>query len=170
MASTSFAHLSKQVLIEELKEKSIDEKEVLAVVEEERRTWMTLSHEYLTKEIIPEEKRKERAICHKAVGLRSVVAKTLRSGYYWPTMHADARKLIRECNSCQIYHPVLRNRQQNLTLITSPLPFYKWGIDIAGPLPEGPGKVKIMIVAIDYVGNKMHKAFPLPGESSHWQY
>ncbi|GJY27675.1 reverse transcriptase domain-containing protein [Tanacetum coccineum] len=35
MASTSFAHLSKQVLVEELKEKSIDEKEVLAVVEEE---------------------------------------------------------------------------------------------------------------------------------------
>ncbi|GKA49131.1 reverse transcriptase domain-containing protein [Tanacetum coccineum] len=38
MASTSFAHLSKQVLVEELKEKSIDEKEVLAVVEEEGRT------------------------------------------------------------------------------------------------------------------------------------
>ncbi|GKD23304.1 reverse transcriptase domain-containing protein [Tanacetum coccineum] len=31
MASTSFAHLSKQVLVEELKEKSIDEKEVLVV-------------------------------------------------------------------------------------------------------------------------------------------
>ncbi|GJR55328.1 reverse transcriptase domain-containing protein [Tanacetum coccineum] len=38
MASTSFAHLSKQVLVEELKEKSIDEREVLAVVEEEERT------------------------------------------------------------------------------------------------------------------------------------
>ncbi|GKA97394.1 putative reverse transcriptase domain-containing protein [Tanacetum coccineum] len=37
MASTSFAHLSKQVLVEELKEKSIDEKEVLAVVDEEGR-------------------------------------------------------------------------------------------------------------------------------------
>nr|GEU61338.1 hypothetical protein [Tanacetum cinerariifolium] len=24
--------------------------------------------------------------------------------------------------------------------------------------------------AYNYVGNKMHKAFPLPGESSHWQY
>ncbi|GKE63186.1 reverse transcriptase domain-containing protein [Tanacetum coccineum] len=35
MASTSFAHLSKQVLVEELKEKSINEREVLAVVEEE---------------------------------------------------------------------------------------------------------------------------------------
>ncbi|GKF34705.1 reverse transcriptase domain-containing protein, partial [Tanacetum coccineum] len=34
IASTSFAHLSKQVLVEELKEKSINEKEILAVVEE----------------------------------------------------------------------------------------------------------------------------------------
>ncbi|GKD49315.1 reverse transcriptase domain-containing protein, partial [Tanacetum coccineum] len=29
-------------------------------------------------------------------------------------------------------------------------PFYKWGIDIAGPFPEGPSKVKFLIVAIDY--------------------
>ncbi|GKD57048.1 reverse transcriptase domain-containing protein, partial [Tanacetum coccineum] len=66
MASTSFAHLSKQVLVEELKEKSIDEKEVLAVVEEEGRTWMTPIYEYLTEEILPEEKRKARAIRRKA--------------------------------------------------------------------------------------------------------
>ncbi|GJX59444.1 reverse transcriptase domain-containing protein [Tanacetum coccineum] len=66
MASTSFAHLSKQVLVEELKEKSIDEKEVLAVVEEEGRTWMTLIYEYFTEEILPEEKRNARAIRRKA--------------------------------------------------------------------------------------------------------
>ncbi|GJU33467.1 reverse transcriptase domain-containing protein [Tanacetum coccineum] len=35
IASTSFAHLTKQVLVEELVEKSINEAEVLAVVEEE---------------------------------------------------------------------------------------------------------------------------------------
>ncbi|GKB08129.1 reverse transcriptase domain-containing protein [Tanacetum coccineum] len=35
IASTSFAHLSKQVLVEELKEKSVNEKEILAIVEEE---------------------------------------------------------------------------------------------------------------------------------------
>ncbi|GKA41776.1 reverse transcriptase domain-containing protein [Tanacetum coccineum] len=34
--------------------------------------------------------------------------------------------------------------------ITFPWPFYKWGIDIAGPFPEGPGKVKFLIIAIDY--------------------
>nr|GEX33363.1 reverse transcriptase domain-containing protein [Tanacetum cinerariifolium] len=40
IVSTSFAHLSKQVLVEELKEKSIDKKEVLALVEEEGRIWI----------------------------------------------------------------------------------------------------------------------------------
>ncbi|GKD99436.1 reverse transcriptase domain-containing protein [Tanacetum coccineum] len=38
IASTSFAHLSKQVLVEEIKENSINEKEVLAIVEEEGHT------------------------------------------------------------------------------------------------------------------------------------
>nr|GEY03548.1 reverse transcriptase domain-containing protein [Tanacetum cinerariifolium] len=37
-----------------------------------------------------------------------------------------------------------------MTPITAPWPFYKWGIDIAGPFPEGPGKVKFLIVAMDY--------------------
>ncbi|GKA69676.1 reverse transcriptase domain-containing protein [Tanacetum coccineum] len=193
IASTSFAHLSKQVLVEELKEKSINEKEILAVVEEEGNTWMTPICEYLTKEILLADKKKAMAIHHKAVryimingtlykksflgpwlrcvgslqanyvlreihegscsmhsGPRSVVAKTIRTGYYWPTMHMDARKLIRECNDCQVHRPVPRNPQQNLSPITSPWPFYKWGIDIAGPFPEGPGKVKFLIVAVDY--------------------
>ncbi|GKA56462.1 reverse transcriptase domain-containing protein [Tanacetum coccineum] len=66
MTSTSFAHLSKQVLVEELKEKSIDEREVLAVVEEVGSTWMTPIYEYLTEEILLEEKRKARAIRRKA--------------------------------------------------------------------------------------------------------
>ncbi|GJW98930.1 reverse transcriptase domain-containing protein [Tanacetum coccineum] len=65
-------------------------------------------------------------------------------------MHTDARNLIRECSSCQVYRPMPRNPQQTLTPITSPWLFYKWGIDIAGPFPEGPGKVKFLIVAIDY--------------------
>ncbi|GJS86224.1 reverse transcriptase domain-containing protein [Tanacetum coccineum] len=193
IASTSFAHLSKQVLVEELKETSIHEKEVLAIVEEEGQTWMTPICEYLTKEILPEDKKKARVVRRKASrytminetlykkpflgpwlrcvgplqanyvfreihegscsmhsGPRFVVAKAIRTGYYWPTMHTDARKLIRECNDCQVHRPIPRNSQQNLTPITSPWPFYKWEIDIAGPFPEGPGKVKFLIVAIDY--------------------
>ncbi|GJX47771.1 reverse transcriptase domain-containing protein [Tanacetum coccineum] len=203
IASTSFAHLSKQVLVEELKEKSINEKEVLAIVEEEGHTWMTPVCEYFTKEILPADKKKARAVRRKAArytmingtlykksflgpwlrcvgplqanyvlreihegscsmhsGPRSVAAKAIRTGYYWPTMHMDARKLIRECNDCQVHRLVPRNLQQNLTLITSPWPFYKWGIDIAGPFPEGPGKVKFLIVAVDYF-TKWIKAKPV---------
>ncbi|GKB04390.1 reverse transcriptase domain-containing protein, partial [Tanacetum coccineum] len=163
IASTSFAHLNKQVLVEELNEKSINEKESLAIVEEEGHTWMTPICEYLTKEILPKDKKKARAVCRKASryavingnlykksflgpwlrcvgplqanyvlreihegscsmhsGPRSVVAKAIRTGYYWPTMHTDARKIIKECNDCQIHRPILRNPQQNLTPITSP--------------------------------------------------
>ncbi|GJW44789.1 reverse transcriptase domain-containing protein [Tanacetum coccineum] len=66
IASTSFPRLSKQVLVEELKEKSINEKEVLAIVEEEGHTWMTPICEYLTKEILPKDKKKARAVRRKA--------------------------------------------------------------------------------------------------------
>ncbi|GKA00888.1 reverse transcriptase domain-containing protein [Tanacetum coccineum] len=51
--------------------------------------------------------------CSMHAGTRSVVAKALRAGYYWPTMHKD-------------------------------------GIDISGPFLEGLGKVKFLIVAMDY--------------------
>ncbi|GJX43774.1 reverse transcriptase domain-containing protein [Tanacetum coccineum] len=65
-------------------------------------------------------------------------------------MHRDAREMIRTCNDCQIHCPVPRNPQHPLTPITAPWPFYKWGIDIAGPFPEGSGKVKFLIVVMDY--------------------
>ncbi|GKE76169.1 reverse transcriptase domain-containing protein, partial [Tanacetum coccineum] len=192
IASTSFAHLSKQVLVEELKEKSINEKEVLVIVEEEGPTWMTPIHEYLTKEILPADKKKARAVRRKAsryAVINEILSKNPSwdhgSGYYWPTMHTNARKLIRECNDCQVHRPVPRNPQQNLTPITSLWPFYKWGIDIAGPFPEGPSKVKFLNVAMDYftkwieakpvatiMGNQVKKfvwdnivcRFGLPGE------
>ncbi|GKA93958.1 reverse transcriptase domain-containing protein [Tanacetum coccineum] len=81
--------------------------------------------------------------CSMHAGTRSVVAKALRTGYYWPTMHKDARALIKACQECQVHKPVPRNPQERLNPITSPWPFYKWGIDIAGPFPEGPGKEKL---------------------------
>ncbi|GJV82480.1 reverse transcriptase domain-containing protein [Tanacetum coccineum] len=88
--------------------------------------------------------------CSMHASTRSVMDKALRIGYYWPTMHKDARSLIRACQDCQVHKPVLRNSQQKLTPIMSLWPFYKWGINIAGPFSEGHRKVKFLIVAIDY--------------------
>nr|GFA53712.1 reverse transcriptase domain-containing protein [Tanacetum cinerariifolium] len=134
IASTSFTRLSKQVLVEVLKIKSITGKEMTAVIEEE---------EYVMKEI-------HEGSCSMHAGPRSVVAKAIRLGYFWPTMHKDAQDMIRKCSDCQIHRPITRHPQQPLTPITAPWPFYKWGIDIAGPFPEGPRKVKFLIVAMDY--------------------
>nr|GEV44048.1 reverse transcriptase domain-containing protein [Tanacetum cinerariifolium] len=165
IASTSFAHLSKQVLVEVLKDKSIKEQEVATVIEEDGPTWMTQLVDYLKGGVLPGDKKEARKLCLKATqyelmegvlyrqshaGPRSVVAKAIRLGYYWPTMHKDARDMIQKCNDCQVHRLVTRYPQQPLTPITAPWPFYKWGIDIAGPFPEGPGKVKNLIVAIDY--------------------
>ncbi|GJW54808.1 reverse transcriptase domain-containing protein [Tanacetum coccineum] len=193
IASTSFAHLSKQVLVEILKEKYIQEEEVATVVEEEETTWMTPIMEYLKDGTLPGDRKEASKLrikarqyellegilyrrsflkpwlrcvgplqadyvireihegsCSMHAGPRSVVAKAMRLGYYWPTMHRDTREMIQKCNDCQIHRPMPRNPQQPLTPITAPWPFYKWGIDIAGPFPEGPGKVKFLIVAMDY--------------------
>ncbi|GJX08836.1 reverse transcriptase domain-containing protein [Tanacetum coccineum] len=151
IASTRFAHLSKQVLVEELKEKSISEVEVLAVVEEEGDTWMTPIFEYLTEETLPTNVKKARGVrrksqrfavingtlykksflgqwlrcvgplqanyvlraihegsCSMHASTRSVVAKALRIGYYWPTMHKDARTMIRACQECQQSGPKVK--------------------------------------------------------------
>ncbi|GJY93377.1 reverse transcriptase domain-containing protein [Tanacetum coccineum] len=51
---------------------------------------------------------------------------------------------------CQVHRPIPRQPQQELTPITSPWPFHKWGIDIAGPFPVAAGGLKFLIVAIDY--------------------
>ncbi|GKA47489.1 hypothetical protein Tco_0740372 [Tanacetum coccineum] len=49
IASTSFAHLSKQVLVEILKNKSISEMGISTVIEEQDPTWMTPIIEFISK-------------------------------------------------------------------------------------------------------------------------
>nr|GEV59584.1 reverse transcriptase domain-containing protein [Tanacetum cinerariifolium] len=66
IASTSFAHLSKQVLVEVLETKSITAKEVTAVIEEEGPTWMTELVNYLKESTLPEDEKKARKLRLKA--------------------------------------------------------------------------------------------------------
>nr|GEW27157.1 reverse transcriptase domain-containing protein [Tanacetum cinerariifolium] len=66
IASTSFAHLSKKVLVEILKEKSIKEKEVTFVVEEDGPTWMKPIMEYLKEGTLPSDRKEARKLRIKA--------------------------------------------------------------------------------------------------------
>ncbi|GKA45807.1 reverse transcriptase domain-containing protein [Tanacetum coccineum] len=58
--------LIKKVLIEVLKEKSIQEEEVTTVVEEKGPTWMTPIMEYLKDETLPDDRKEARKLCIKA--------------------------------------------------------------------------------------------------------
>ncbi|GJZ41106.1 hypothetical protein Tco_0587992 [Tanacetum coccineum] len=62
IASTSFAHLSKQVLVEILKNKSISEMEISAVIEEQDPTWMTPIVEFINTGTLPHEQKDARRI------------------------------------------------------------------------------------------------------------
>ncbi|GJU57328.1 reverse transcriptase domain-containing protein [Tanacetum coccineum] len=98
--------------------------------------------------------------CGMNIGARSVVAKSIRQGYYWPTMHRDARSVTKKCDSCQVHAPVLRHPKTLMTSIMAPWPFYQWGMDILGPLPQAFGKLKFIIVAIDYF-TKWKRTWPV---------
>ncbi|GJU39277.1 reverse transcriptase domain-containing protein [Tanacetum coccineum] len=65
IASTSFSHLTKHVLVEELNKDSINKAEVLAIMDEEGDTWMTLIHNYLTEETLTAEKENTRVARRK---------------------------------------------------------------------------------------------------------
>nr|GEV75745.1 reverse transcriptase domain-containing protein [Tanacetum cinerariifolium] len=58
-----------------------------------------LQAEYVMKEI-------HKGSCSMHAGPRLVVAKAIRLGYFWPTMHRDAQDMIRKCSDCQIHRPV----------------------------------------------------------------
>ncbi|GKB46454.1 reverse transcriptase domain-containing protein [Tanacetum coccineum] len=103
--------------------------------------------------------------CGMHPGARSVVAKIMRQGYYWPSMHQDTKEVVDKCDSCQIHAPVPKLPKTRLTSIMAPWPIYQWGLDILGPRPEGPGKLKFIIVAIDYF-TKWMKAKPLAKTNS----
>nr|XP_043620395.1 uncharacterized protein LOC122592271 [Erigeron canadensis] len=203
LASTSFAHLTKGVLVEVLQKSSIEEDTVVSPVEEEGQTWMTLIIEYLTSGLLLEDKGEARKIrikapqyilrdeglykksymgpllrcvglkqakaviqevhhgcCGAHVGARMVVAKITKMGYYWPSMHNDTLKEIQACDSCQIHATVQKAPKHELIPVTSAWSFSKWGINIVGPFLQAPGKVRFLVVAVDYF-TKWIEAKPL---------
>ena len=89
-------------------------------------------------------------VCGYHAGPRSLVSKVIRTGYFWPTMQADTVELVKRCDKYQRFGNVQRLPAEKLMAITSPWPFSQWGIDIVGPLPQGKGQVKFLLVAIDY--------------------
>jgi len=88
--------------------------------------------DYVLKEI-------HEGVCGNHSGGRMLEQKTIRAGYYWPTISKDSALLVKNCDKCQRFSRVMKTTPEKLTPITSPWPFVKWGVDIVGPMPVGKG-------------------------------
>ena len=62
-------------------------------------------------------------ICGNHSGLRSLVHKLVRVGYYWPTMQADTEAYVRACDKCQRFSNIIRRPTEELTPMMAPWPF-----------------------------------------------
>ncbi|XP_027351054.1 uncharacterized protein LOC113862116 [Abrus precatorius] len=79
-------------------------------------------------------------ICGTHSGGRTMAAKVLRAGYYWPTITQDCQLFVKRCIPCQQHGPHLRQHADTLRHISSPWPFAIWGMDLLGPFPLAKGQ------------------------------
>ena len=77
----------------------------------------------------------QQGICGTHVGGRTLCHRIITQGYYWPTMRHESQEFVRRCDVCQKFGNVIHVPAKALHSVTSPWPFYKWRIDIMGPLP-----------------------------------
>ncbi|XP_012839266.1 PREDICTED: uncharacterized protein LOC105959672 [Erythranthe guttata] len=62
-------------------------------------------------------------ICGNHLSGRTLALKLLRQGYYWPTMHEDAKKLVRKCKPCQEHANIPHLPAALMQPIDIPIPF-----------------------------------------------
>nr|GEV12587.1 rve domain-containing protein/RVT_3 domain-containing protein [Tanacetum cinerariifolium] len=124
--------------LHEWKDGSVDNRSKRSLSKNERMLRVTANNGYTN--------QRSMADVSKSKGKRIHV----RIGYYWPSMHKDAKDLIRKYEACQIYSSILRKPKQEMKSIMSPWPFLQRGIDIIGPIPAMPGGARFLVVAIDY--------------------
>ncbi|KAI3688002.1 hypothetical protein L1987_81708 [Smallanthus sonchifolius] len=155
LASTSFSHLAKEVRVEVLNTPSVQRKQV-NVVQTGAMSWMTPILNYLNTGALPEERPQARKLQHKALQYQLQDGILYHRSYLGPLLRCvdaeDSNYLIREIHEsiCGMPAPRTIRPKNNLVPVTTSWPFQKWAIDTVGPFPEAPGRVKLLIVAIDY--------------------
>ncbi|GJZ59745.1 hypothetical protein Tco_0615561 [Tanacetum coccineum] len=145
----TFSKLAKEVLVEVIQNKSIIEKGVADIANEEGDNWMTPIREYLRLGALPDDPQKARKIHIKAPLYKMIEEKLYRRSYLSPWLTCvgpmQAKNIVKEVykGSCGM-HSGPRKPKVEMTSIVSAWPFSQWGIDIVGPLPTAPGGASLV--------------------------
>ena len=86
----------------------------------------------------------------KPFGVKILVHKLVRAGYYWLTMQKDAETYVKTHNKCQRFSNIIRQPTEELTPMTALWLFAQWGLDIIRPFPTAVRQLKFLVVGIDY--------------------
>ncbi|KAL0313645.1 UNVERIFIED_CONTAM: Transposon Tf2-12 polyprotein [Sesamum radiatum] len=89
-------------------------------------------------------------ICGNHLGGRALAGKTLKQGFFWPTMLQNANELVKHCRACQEHANINHQPAALMQHLESPCPFDQWGLDLVGPFPQATGQRKFLIVTVDY--------------------
>jgi ribonuclease HI/transposase InsO family protein len=95
----------------------------------------------------------------------TLVENAFRQGFYWPTVVADATRIVRSCRGCQFYARQTHLPAQALQTIPITWPFAVWGLDLVGPLQKALEGFMHLLVAIDKF-SKWIEVRPLTGIGS----
>ncbi|GKC96986.1 reverse transcriptase domain-containing protein, partial [Tanacetum coccineum] len=138
LALMTFEHLTKEVIVKVLTKRSIEEKEVLKVDTQERKSWIDPIHEYLLSGLLPEDIREARKII-----IQAPQYKLIRGCTKGPSSHhgsvAEVTKAIQDCEKCKEQSAIRKAGTSGAIVAGSTWPFSHWGIHIIGPLPMAPG-------------------------------
>ncbi|GKB56382.1 reverse transcriptase domain-containing protein [Tanacetum coccineum] len=100
LASMTFEHLTKEVLVEVLAKRSIEEKEVLKVEIEEKRSWMSPIQEYLLSGLLPEDTKEARKIRIQVPQYKLIRGNLYKRSFFTPWLRCIAPpqtdKIIKE--------------------------------------------------------------------------
>jgi hypothetical protein len=88
-------------------------------------------------------------VCGAHSSWRSIVGKTFRHEFYWPTAKDDVMEIIAKCRDCQFFQKQTMKHVNPLRPIDIYWSFAIWGIDIVGMLPRAPGGFKFLFVGVD---------------------
>ncbi|GJT38717.1 reverse transcriptase domain-containing protein [Tanacetum coccineum] len=84
LASMTFEHLTKEVLVEVLTKRSIEEKEVLKVDIRKRKSWMEPIQEYLLSKLLPKDTKEARRIRIQASQYKLIRGNLYKRSFFMP--------------------------------------------------------------------------------------
>lgn len=113
-----------------------------------------------------------KGICGNHSGAKSMAFKTLRQGYFWPTLHQYAREKAKKWKNCQTSANYSSQALEKLMIMSLPQLFTQQGINLIGPLSKGQGGAIHAIVIIFYftkwVENQKQSFTVAPQRTRQW--